>query len=355
MMKLYSLFALPNKEFKSEFSKLPEMTQRDYYFKSIELSNSPQFPSQFIPGIKSMNSCLGIDKLKTMKLKIISTKSFINFLQQFISVDSNVLLEITPDSKLIIKSYTASRTAVKHGSIDMDEIFSVTKYQKRMIKSFPCKIKIGIYNLPKVIQMLKKFGKYINDFTIEYKKDTDLEYYSKSILFSGNNIQKSFPCANKTLFKYMTDKSASSVFDEPKVFLKFEITKTQIKELIELGKLEPASELQIQVLEIKKSDCRTRQCILLAGKSFKYYVYEQIHVREISEPAAISKDYLKYLDSDDYICKVNSASVTFESKDRNTKVALGRLPADNVEDGYDDDISDQTFGAITDYKKTTKK
>lgn len=271
---------------------------------------------------------------KELNLEFISTDAFVGFLNKFISIDSNALLEIRTDNTLVIKSYTASRTAVKMGVIALDEIFEVDDNE---IKD---NIKVGIYNLEKLI----KFFSFVeaNDgimFKVEYKLDSDGDNYAKRIWCNTKVDKKDFACANKTLFKYMSDDTAEGVFGVKDNLFNLKIDQSILTKISNYSSLEPASELSFCAYT-KNGE----QIVDFKGKSYSIGYYGDFEINKEVEKAAISKDYLKFCDKEEYKVYITGPSIIFISETSNTKLALGRLPDDG--DEYEEENDTATAGEI---------
>ncbi|TAL68566.1 MAG: hypothetical protein EPN82_09815 [Bacteroidetes bacterium] len=248
----------------------------------------------------------------------------INYLKQFITIDSNSLLEITPEKNFVIKSYTAARTAVIVGKIELGE-FCKTPLKVRLPKRV---IKCGIYNTKLLIDMLTRFQKNTEiQLTLQYHVENNGELVGDNIILSDFNKEFNLRFAQISLFKDMEDDIADSVFDMSKSYFSFELPSTKLKEIKADAALQNGFDLEIfpRIINNKKFVCFT-------GKDFsdKIPIETDLDIGNI-QGATITKEYFRYLDKDsNYTCHLTETSVLFISDKFNTKTCFGRVM--NAED-----------------------
>jgi hypothetical protein len=337
-----------NEDDKSKREKLLETAE----LLKVEIENITLYLSEVL-------DYLDIRKLNEINLKISNSEALVDVFKRAMSIDSNALLEIKPDLTLIIKSYKTSRTAVKTIQLSMADIFDYDDEDEdiKWLKSLPSQISInvGIYNLEKVNKFINlvKVNDFIK-FKIQFNFDTECDSWAKKMIFKTKLITKDFACANKTLFKYMDDKTADKVMNVEEAYFSFLLGKNDVQELMSISKLEPSSEI---VFEVQENDSKEFS-LYFKGKSYVITYFGEVDVKEIDAPS-FSKDYLKLLDKDDYECFVTREALILLNKqpvkksgDEEQKaipmcrLALGRLP-ENEDDDYNavdetDEIMDET-------------
>lgn len=268
---------------------------------------------------------------KTLNYDFLSVENLINFVTKFTKIDSNALLEIRDDGRIVIKSFTASRTAVKVASIPMSSVFEDDGQELKD------SVLIGIYNLEKLIKLLSYVDTNSDaSLKVTYQQEVDGSYYAKNILIKTKIFNKEFVCANKSLFKHMNDEVAKEVLDVENNYFNLELDQSTLKMIKNISALEPSDELSFCAYKKDGEDY-----IEFKGKTYKIPHYGESEVNEYINKAAISKEYLQYTDDEDYMCYITDQSIILISKDTDTKLALGRLP-DEVEEYTDDEVNEET-------------
>lgn len=261
------------------------------------------------------------DAANNLSFRFLNASNFSDFLKRFIVVDSNALLELRTDNTLVIKSYTASRTAVKYGVLKLEDVFDFDPDEDKVESN----IKIGIYNIERLIKTIAMYGEK-DDVTIDfqYDLDSDGEFFAKNIHFDNGVLDMDFACAQKSLFKFMPDDIVKTVFNSEDYGFKFKLDSATLRIIESATALESGTDLNL-VVRGEEDD----YYLEFNSKIFKYKYTNEVEVEKTDDPVTISKDYLKYLDKETYTCYSTDNALLLFSDDSETKISFGRVVAED--------------------------
>ena len=141
---------------------------------------------------------------KTVEFTAKNVKAFTGWLKRFSTIDNSLLLEIDQQKSMFIaKTYNEERSVVKMSSIKFDEAglaATVTKDPKR--------VKVGIFNIPRLIKIMDQFNDVEFTITIEYQEminEADTQYAGEKILLKNKNLKMNVDCTSLNIFKYIPD------------------------------------------------------------------------------------------------------------------------------------------------------
>lgn len=257
------------------------------------------------------------DKVFTIILK--KAAVLISFLKQFNVIDTRLLLEITSDKRVLIKSHTNSRTAVMAGSLGLVDISEIPAKKKFPRGAVLC----GILNTKRFIGILSNFPKNDNiNISFHYNNNENGELECKKIILSNNYKEYSFGCANRILFRYIQDNIEKEIFDLSKSIFSFDITNAKLKEIEADAKLEDGAGLEIAPCCFEEQNF-----VCFKGRDFSTKIpIDKGSVVKDTPSATISKDYLRYLDKgSNYSCHLTETSVLFHSDKYNIRLGFGRV------------------------------
>lgn len=246
---------------------------------------------------------------------IANSTNFTDFLKKFIVVDTNALLELKTDNTIGIKSFTASRTAVKMGSLRLEDIFDFDSSQ-----SIEKNIKIGIYFVETFIKMINIVSEETNDAYLDifYESDADGEFSARSIDVYNNSLKYNFICAQKNLFKYMSDDIVKTVFNTDNNKFEFELDTVNLKKIELITSVEKGTNIEIKLVG-DQDDYE----LFFITKNSKWKCHSEVTVNEPDSSIVINKEHLKYIDKEKYKVFVNDSKIVLESQDSDSFVTFG--------------------------------
>jgi len=262
--------------------------------------------------------------IRSIRFKFLSISNFTDFLKRFMVVDSNALLELRTDNTLVIKTYTAARTAVKYGVLKLEDVFDFDPDSDSVVEN----IKIGIYNIERLVKTISMYSEKDDvTFDLQYELDSDGDLFGKSIITNNGILEITFDCAQKSLFKFMPDDILKTVFNTERTSFLFKLDTTTLKLVEGVSALEANTDLE---LEIHK-DGSDEYYLQISGKNFSYKFTGDVDVLTGEEKIIISKEYLKYLDKETYNVVAIDTSLLLFSDDSETKISFGRVLSNDDE------------------------
>lgn len=138
--------------------------------------------------------------MSTIRFKIKSAENFTNFLKRFKAIEKGLLLELSPD-KLRAESHTADRGIVKSSEISLDTVL-----EGEVTTDL---IKIGIFNIGRVIDMFKHFEEADELFLELNWEKVHGENIGINLKLISPKLKFNLKCADTDLFTYVS----SDMFD----------------------------------------------------------------------------------------------------------------------------------------------
>lgn len=244
---------------------------------------------------------------KTIEFTTKNAKNFTNWLKKFSSIDNSLLLEIDEKTtQFIAKTYNEERSVVKMSQIKFDDAGLVTKSSKESKR-----IKIGIFNIPRLIKFIDQFNDAEFSITINYKELTVNEvsqYAGEKILLKNKNLNMNIDCTSLNIFKYLSDELFKNEIAKMDVIGTFELTKANLEKINSLCALDN----EHKFIEFKSSENK----IYASGKVFEYLIEQKEGLKDIS--INIFKDQYSNVDVETYDVELGEDRLIFRSKDSDT-------------------------------------
>jgi hypothetical protein len=254
---------------------------------------------------------------KSIEFTAKNVKAFSAWLKRFSLIDNSLLLEIDqPSSTFIAKSYNDERSVVKMSTIKFDEAGLDTKPLKDNKR-----VKIGIYNIPRLIKIMDQFNDQEFTFTIEFQEiigDNDTQYAAEKILLKNKNLKMSVDCTSLNIFKYISDELFSGTIATIDGVGKFELLKQSIEKINLLNNLDNENRFMQFAIKDEK--------LYVSGKAYELLIEDS----EIKEPIQISIFKAQYstLDVESYTVEMGEDRLVFRSNDSNTVNVISRAETD---------------------------
>lgn len=249
---------------------------------------------------------------KTVEFTAKNVKAFTGWLKRFSSIDNSLLLEIDQDKSLFIaKTYNEERSVVKMSSIKFDEAGLTTKGNKDIKR-----VKVGIFNIPKLIKIMDQFNDVEFTLTIEYQElinDTDTQYAGEKLLLKNKNLKMNVDCTSLNIFKYISDELFTTSIAAIDTIGSFELSKLNIEKINSYNGLDSDH----RFMEVVFKDGK----INVSGKTYEFLVEE----REVTDAQlSIFKEQYSTLDVENYDVDLGEDRLVFKSKDSDTTTVISK-------------------------------
>jgi len=257
--------------------------------------------------------------IKKIEFSAKNVKSFSTWLKKFSSIDTALLLEIDEvESTFSAKTYNEERSVVKFSKIKFDAAGFTIKPS-----SDPQKIKVGIYNIVRLMKIMDQFNDEEFSLTINYDEITGetTELAGITMILKNKNLKMTVDCTSLNIFKYISDElfiDAISKLDS--VLSEFELTKEHI---------EQTNSLCILDNENKFMEFRDGDNIYVSGKTFDLLLWENSKKSsEKEESINIFKEQFESIDNENYSVKMGEDRLVFTSEDLATINVISMVEKD---------------------------
>ena len=249
---------------------------------------------------------------KSVEFTAKNVKAFTGWLTRFSLIDNSLLLEIDQDkSTLIAKTYNEERSVVKMSSIQFDDAGLLTKPTKD-----PKRIKVGIFNIGRLIKTINQFADAEFTMTIEFQElisDEETQYAGEKILLKNKSLKMNLDCTSLNIFKYIPDELFVNGIAKIDTIGTFDLSKVTIEKIHTLNGLD--SDHKFMSVNFKGG------LVNVAGKA-----YDLAIGTTTSEDAelAIFKDQYGSLDVENYNVALGDDRMVFTSSDSQTVTVISK-------------------------------
>jgi len=254
--------------------------------------------------------------LKKIEFTAKNVKAFSGWLKKFVSIDTALLLEIDEvNSIFLAKTYNEERSVVKFSKIKFDEAgFTVTP------SSNPKRIKVGIYNISRLMKIMDQFGSEEFSFVLNYDELIDTsEFVGDSIVMKNKNLKITVELTSLNIFKYISDdlfKNTISQLDN--VVANFKLSTSNIEQANSLCVLDNESKF----MEFKKDSG-----IYVTGKTFELLIAAD---DKSTSKAAINifKEQFASVDAENYDVQMGDDRLVFTSDNLSSHIVISMVEKD---------------------------
>jgi hypothetical protein len=241
-----------------------------------------------------------------------NVKSFTGWLKKFSAIDNSLLLEIDQvKSILIAKTYNGERSVVKMSSIKFDEAGLTTKISKD-----PKRVKVGIFNIPKLIKIIDQFNEDEFTLTVEYQEminETETQYAGEKLLLKNKNLKMNVDCTSLSIFKYISDELFVTNISTIDTIGIFELSKANIEKINSYNGLD--NDHKFMEVIFKNNE------VNVSGKTYEFLVEK----REVKDAKlSIFKEQYSTLDIENYDVNLGEDRLVFHSKDSDTVTVISK-------------------------------
>lgn|ERR1035437_8455116 len=247
-----------------------------------------------------------------------NAKSFNSWLKRFSVLDNSLLIEVDlKNNAFIAKSHDEQRSSVKLSQIGFSDTGLTLKPNKDQKR-----VKVGIYNIPKLIKTFDHFNEEEFSFSINYDElitGETKDYAGINLTLKNKNLKVTSDCTSLSIFKYISDdmfkNKIASVGDK---ITTFKLNSKTIERINSLSNLDNDNKF----LEIRSKDNNVYVC----GKTFELLIVEGTDSKEYS--LNIFKDQFSKLDIEDYEVTMGDDRLVFVSENNSTTCVLSMIEKD---------------------------
>jgi hypothetical protein len=256
---------------------------------------------------------------KTIEFSAKNVKPFTNWLKRFASIGNSLLLEIDEKtSTFIAKTYDDERSIVKMSEIKFDDAGLTTKLDKE-----PKRIKVGIYNILRLIKIFDQFSDMEFNIIIQYQdliSDNVTQYAAEKINLSNKNLKMNVDCTSLNIFKYISDDLFKNSIAKIDIIGSFELTKSHLEKINSLSALDN----EHNRIEFKFKDNK----VYVSGKVFEYLVEEKTDSELKDTSLSVFKEQYSNVDIENYVVELGEDRLVFRSKDSDTICVTSKTTQD---------------------------
>ncbi len=246
-----------------------------------------------------------------------NVKPFTDWLKKFTKIDTALLLEVDEiNSEFISKVYNEERSVVKLSRINFEDAGLKIKPSKD-----PKRVKVGIYNIVRLIKIMDQFNDDDFTFTVNYDEisgDT-VEFAGLTLLLKNKKLKMTVECTSLNIFKYISDdlfKDVISALDS--VVTTFELSATNIEKTNSLCALDN---------EHKFMEFKSGKGFHISGKTFDLLIGEDVNTDD-ENSISIFKEQFDSIDLENYTAKMGEDRIVFTSTSGSTVTVISMVETD---------------------------
>lgn len=258
---------------------------------------------------------------KKIEFSAKNAKPFNNWLKKFSKIDNALLLEVDEVNQMFLaKVYNEERSVVKFSTIKFDVAGFTVKSN-----TDPKRIKVGIYNISRLMKTIDQFNDVEFAMTINYGEIEGevSELAGLSILFKNKDLKMNVECTSLNIFKYISDDLfTDTIAALDNIVSTFKLSKVQIEQTNSLCSLD--NEYNFMEFKQNKSD------VYVAGKTFDLLLGEGKTTGEDQNNSInIFKEQFDSVDIEDYNIKMGEDRLVFTSDDATTVSVISMVEKDD--------------------------
>ena len=250
---------------------------------------------------------------KTLEFTAKNAKAFTAWLKRFSLIDNTLLLEIDRSKSIFTaKTYNEEHSVVKMSSIKFDEAGLTLKDGSETKR-----IKVGIFNIPRLIKIIDQFNDVEFTMTIEYQEligDGESQFAAEKILLKNKMLKMNVDCTSLNIFKYISDDVFNNNIANIDKLGEFEMSKAMLEKINTLNALDADHKF----MEFKMTEKKT----FVSGKAFELLIYESKEKADAILP--VFKEQYSAIDVENYDVKMGDDRLVFTSSDSDTVTVISR-------------------------------
>jgi hypothetical protein len=249
------------------------------------------------------------NKQKTWNFRITNPNNFISFLKKLKLVDKSVPLEIDGND-LFAKVRTPDKSVIKYVSVDINDILEGDLP--------PIRLKIGILEINKLIEVFKYFGPEEElNLTVD-SQPYDSYLIATGLKFSSSSLNIFIKCADISLLAYIDDDIQKQIHSTSGSDVNFEISKENFQKISSLTGIESNSE-ELLNFDIEENG------VTIRGNSFQYHLIkgESANGYSSSSVYTIYKNQFSYIDQENSEIHFHDNRILVKSTESDSIIAIG--------------------------------
>ena len=244
---------------------------------------------------------------KTIEFTAKNVKPFSAWLKKFASIENSLLIEVDETNKCFTaKSYNEEKSVVKFSKISFEDSGLTLKKESKD----PQFVKVGIYNIPRVIKSLDHFLSGEFSFSVQYEEvleGTNKNLAGTALLIKSPSLKVKIECTSLNIFKYISDDMFKNKIAQTTPITSFDLPNVTIEKINSLCDLDK----EYKFLEFLTRDKK----VFVRGRSFELDIADNGDEKTI---LSIYKDQFDKVDVESYNIDFGEDKLVFRSKDSDT-------------------------------------
>lgn len=248
-------------------------------------------------------------KQQTWNFRITNPSNFIAFLKKLKLVDKSVPLEIE-GSNLFAKVRTPDKSVIKYVSVETSDILEGDLP--------PNRLKIGILEISKLIDVFKYFGPEEELNLIVDSQPYESDLIATGLKFASPTLNIFVKCADISLLAYIDDNIQRQIHSTEGSDVNFEISKENFQKVSSLTGIESNSE-ELLNFDIEEDG------VVIRGNSFQYSLMKGSKPNGFSSSSVytIYKNQFSYIDPENSEIHFHENRILIKSTDSDSIIAIG--------------------------------
>jgi hypothetical protein len=248
-------------------------------------------------------------KQQTWNFRITNPANFISFLKKLKLVDKSVPLEIEGNN-LFAKVRTPDKSVIKYVSVEISDILEGDLP--------PSRLKIGILEISKLIDVFKYFGPEEEVNLIVDSQPYESDLIATGLKFASSTLNIFLKCADISLLAYIDDAIQKSIHSTEGSDVNFEISKENFQKVSSLTGIETNSE-ELLNFDIEEDG------VVIRGNSFQYSLIKGKKPNGFNQSSVytIYKNQFSYIDPENSEIHFHDNRILVKSTDSDSIIAIG--------------------------------
>ena len=244
-----------------------------------------------------------------LNFRITNPNNLITFLKKLKMVDRSVILELQGHD-FFAKVRTPDKSVIKYVGSKIDDFFEGDSNEG--------KIKIGILEIGKLIDVFKYFGPEEETFIEIQHQPLEGESVATGFRVYSSSINIKFKCADISLLSYIEDKIQKMIHTTEGALISFNVTKEAFAKLSSLTTIENNSE-ELLNFEVHSKGLSVK------GNSFQNNILKDGPLAAYLNDASYSiyKNQFNYIDQENSSFHVQENRIVVISEESDSIIAIG--------------------------------
>ena len=244
-----------------------------------------------------------------LNFRITNPSNLIVFLKKLKMVDRSVILELEGQD-FFAKVRTTDKSVIKYVGSRIEDFFEGD--------SSPSRVKIGIMEIGKFIDVFKYFGPEEETFIEILAQTLENELVATGFRVYSPSINIKFKCADISLLSYIEDNIQKMIHSKDGAFISFHFTKENFTKLSSLTTIENNAEELLDFQVHSKG-------LSVKGNSFQYNIIKDAPLEgyKKDEGYSIYKNQFNFIDQENSSFYIQENRIVVISDESNSIIAIG--------------------------------